>query len=214
MRRVSAYWIQTNRQNELNRVNALCRREKVMKNFESYLKDRYILVVDDEKNILETIEDILSASVLDFAMDYKTASEKIGQNRYDLAILDIMGVNGMKLLQEAVQRGIPAVMLTANAVNPEALMESVRKGAISYLPKESISDLDSLLGEILKAHEEGNPPWKLLFERLGSYFNRQFGSDWKDKNKAFWSDFNRTYQIGRGIQERLKSRDDIIGKGI
>ena len=185
-----------------------------MNDFGSCLKNRTILVVDDEKEILETIDDLLEHPELDFAGDYETASGKIDHRQYDLAILDIMGVNGMKLLEECVKREIPAIMLTAHAVTPKALMESIEKGAISYIPKESLADIESLTGEILSAHEKGNPTWKLLFERLGSYFNKQFGSGWKEKDRAFWDDFTRTYSISKGIRERLKARRDIIDKGI
>lgn len=174
---------------------------------ESILKGKRILAVDDEADILETIEDILDEVDLDTATDYEGASRKIRENPYDLAILDIMGVNGLKLLEEAVERGIPAVMLTAHAVNPETLMASIRKGAISYLPKETLSELDELLEVLLGAHEQGKPPWKLLFEKLGAYFDERFGADWKKADSQFWSEFSRTYQIGKGIQERLK-RDD------
>ena len=180
----------------------------------SVLKGKHILAVDDEEDILETIEDVLDEADLDLARDYKTASDKIKMTRYDLAILDIMGVNGLKLLEEAVERGIPTVMLTAHAINPETLMESIRKGAISYLPKETLSDLDVLLSELLSAHIQGQPTWQLLFEKLGDYFNERFGSDWKEKDKDFWSTFSRTYQVGKGIQERLKHDENIRDKGI
>ena len=181
---------------------------------ESVLKGKHILAVDDEEDILETIEDILDEANLDFAGDYKSASKKIKENRYDLAILDIMGVDGLKLLEEAVDREIPTVMLTAHAINPKTLMESIRKGAISYLPKETLSELDLLLNDILTAHEQGKPPWKLVFDKLGDYFNERFGSNWKEKDKDFWSDFSRTYQVSKGIQKRLLSDKNILDKGI
>jgi len=180
----------------------------------SYIKGKKILAVDDEQDILETIEDILEGAHLDTALDFETASRKIRETRYDLAILDIMGVNGLQLLEEAVERGIPTVMLTAHAINPETLMESIRKGAISYLPKETLAELDELLNRLLEAFERGEPPWKLLFERLGDYFDKRFGPDWKDKDRAFWSEFSRTYQIGKGIQERLRHDPRILEKGI
>jgi len=141
-----------------------------MANSESILKGKNILAVDDEEDILETIEDILDEADVDRASDYKSASKKIKENLYDLAVLDIMGVDGLKLLEEAVGRGIPTVMLTAHAINPETLMESIRKGAIAYLPKETLSELDKLLSDLLSAHEQGKPPWKLLFDKLGDYF--------------------------------------------
>lgn len=181
---------------------------------ESYLKGKHILAVDDEEDVLETIKDILDEATIDTARDYESASQKIKEKHYDLAILDIMGVNGLKLLEESIERGIPTVMLTAHAINPETLIKSIRMGAISYLPKETLAELDELLNDLLGAHERGEAPWKLLFEKLGEYFDERFGPDWKEKDQEFWSEFSRTYQIGKGIQERLKHDKRILDKGI
>ena len=180
----------------------------------AYLKGKRILAVDDESDILETIEDILDMAEVEVARDYPSASAKIRTGRYDLAILDIMGVNGLALLEEAVVKGIPTVMLTAHAVNPDTLMASIRKGAIAYLPKETLAELDQLLEALLAAQAAGKPPWKLLFDRLGDYFDERFGPDWKAKDKTFWSDFSRTWAVGRGIQERLKHDKRLLDKGI
>lgn len=178
---------------------------------ESYLKGKKILAVDDEQDILETIADILDGTTVDRASDFESAAAKIRQNRYDLAILDIMGVNGLELLEQTVAKGIPTVMLTAHAINPETLMESIRKGAISYLPKETLSELDELLNAILGAHQRGEPPWKLLFDKLGAYFNERFGADWKKQHDAFWKEFDQNFQVGRGIQQRLQHDERIRG---
>ena len=178
----------------------------------TFLAGKSILAVDDEVDILETIEDILEETKLDTAGTYESASKKIRKNTYDLVILDIMGVNGLQLLEESVARGFPTVMLTAHAINPDALMASIRKGAISYLPKESLADLDDLLDDILGAYERGEAPWKLLFDKLGAYFDERFGADWKKNDQAFWSDFDQTYEIGKGIQERLKKDKRILDK--
>ena len=180
----------------------------------SFLKGKHILAVDDEEDILETIVELLEDSDVETARDYESASKKIKKGRYDLVILDIMGVNGLQLLEEAVRREIPTVMLTAHAIGPETLMESIKKGAISYLPKESLVELDDLLNALLEAYHRGEPPWKLLFEKLGDYFDKRFGSEWKEKDREFWSNFSRSYQIGKGIQERLKHDRKIIDKGI
>lgn len=180
----------------------------------AHLDGKRILAVDDEADILETIEDILDMAHVDSARDYAGASEKIRNGRYDLAILDIMGVNGLVLLEEAVAQGIPTVMLTAHAINPDTLMSSIRKGAIAYLPKETLAELDELLEDLLAAQAAGKPPWKLLFDKLGTYFDERFGPDWKAKDKVFWSDFSRTWEVGRGIQERLKHDKRLLDKGI
>ena len=181
---------------------------------ESFLKGLRILAVDDEEDILETIKEILDEARVDTAREYQSASQKIKKQTYDLAILDIMGVDGLKLLEETVDRGIPTVMLTAHAISPETLMESIQKGAISYLPKEALADLDDLLNDLLGAYRKGDPPWKLLFEKLGDFFDKRFGSEWKAKDREFWSEFSRSYQVGKGIQERLKHDRKIIDKGI
>ncbi len=181
---------------------------------DSVLRGKRILVVDDEEDILATIEDLLAGAHIVTARDYETASRKIQEESFDLAVLDIMGVNGLQLLEEAVSRGIPTVMLTAHAIRPETLLESIRKGAISYLPKETLSQLDTLLSELFSAYEQGEPPWKLLFERLGDFFDQRFGPGWKDKDSEFWSSFSRTYQISRGIQERLRQDPRVRGRGI
>ena len=85
-----------------------------------------ILAVDDEEDVLDTIEEDLEFSHVDKASDYHAAKEKIAKEKYDLAILDIMGVDGLNLLQETVAKGIPTVMLTAHAMNADTLMTSNR----------------------------------------------------------------------------------------
>jgi len=179
-----------------------------------HLEGKRILAVDDEWDVLETIEDILDMCVVDTAGDYAGASRKITEEAYDLAVLDIMGVDGLRLLDECVARGIPAVMLTAHAINPETLMASIRKGAVSYLPKEKLAELDTYLDELMAHLEKGDPPWKLLFEKLGGYFDDRFGPGWKDQDEAFWSEFDRTYLVSKGAQARLMRDKRLLGKGI
>jgi len=115
----------------------------------SSIKGLSVLAVDDEKDILDTIEDVLDDAKVDRAEDYESASQKLKDTKYDLAVLDIMGVNGLELLVEAVNKGIPTVMLTAHAMNPETLKASINKGALAYLPKEELSRLDELVNELL-----------------------------------------------------------------
>ena len=142
----------------------------------SYFEGKKILAVDDEKDILEIICEELHMANVDTALSYQTASEKIKNNDYDLAILDIMGVDGLKLLEEAVEKKIPSVMLTAHAMNYEALMNSIQKGSISFLPKEKLGDFVGLLDMLLSAHDSGQSTWEILFDELGNYFDKKFGA--------------------------------------
>jgi len=181
---------------------------------ESLLRGKHILAVDDEEDILESIVEILNESVIDQARDYNNASKKIKVENYDLVILDIMGVNGLQLLEESVDRGFPTVVLTAHAFNPETLMESIQKGAISYLPKSKLSELDDLLNAIFGAFIRNEPTWKLIFDKLRDDFNKRWGPSWQERDQKFWSEFSRTYSIGKGIQERLKHDKRILDKRI
>ena len=150
---------------------------------ESPLKDKVVLVVDDEPDVLETVEEELDMCLIHKAGDYDTALQYLLSYTYDVVILDIMGVNGFELLKNAVSRGFPTVMLTAHALSPESLKKSIKLGAISFLPKEKISELASFLEDVVT--DGGKPVWQKLFDRLGDYFNKRFGPDWKEKDKFF-----------------------------
>jgi len=110
-----------------------------------HLNGLNVLAVDDEPDVLETIVDTLDTANVETATTFEEALHLIENKNYDLAILDIMGVNGLELLKKTVEKGIPTVMLTAHAISVETLLESIRLGAISYLPKEKLAELDSIL---------------------------------------------------------------------
>lgn len=150
---------------------------------ESPLKGKVVLVVDDEPDVLETVSEVLDMCLLHKAGDYDTALQYLLSYTYDIVILDIMGVNGFELLRTSVDRGFPTVMLTAHALSPESLKKSIKLGAVSFLPKEKMSQLDSYLEDVVLG--EGKPIWEKLFDRLGDYFNKKFGPDWREKDKFF-----------------------------
>ncbi len=155
----------------------------------SLIKGLSILAVDDEKDILDSIEDILDEAKIDRAQDYEVAQKKLKETKYDLAILDIMGVNGLDLLVEAVNKGIPTVMLTAHAMNPETLKASITKGALSYFPKEELTRLDEHVAEVLEGHRKGHSTWQLLFDKLGDYFEKNFVPGWAKDDPNFWKHY-------------------------
>ena len=150
---------------------------------DSPLKGKTILVVDDEPDVLETVEEELDMCILDKAQDFETALQYLSSYTYDIVILDIMGVNGFELLQNAVDRGFPTVMLTAHALTPEALKKSIKLGAVTFLPKDKMSDLRSFLEDVVLG--EGKPVWQKFFEKLGAYFNKHFGPDWVERDQFF-----------------------------
>ena len=164
---------------------------------EEILKGKRILIVDDEPDILETLVEILDACSIDTAPNFETAQKFLDKNHYDLAILDIMGVNGYELLKMTNERGVPALMLTAHAVNPENLVKSITGGARSYVPKDKISDIATYVADVLRTIEEGSDKPMAWFGKLEPYFDRKFGKNWKDKHKDFWKKFDKKYRATR-----------------
>jgi DNA-binding NtrC family response regulator len=150
---------------------------------DSPLKDKMVLVVDDEPDVLDSVEEELDMCVLHKAGDYDTALQYLLGYTYDIVILDIMGVNGFELLQQSVSRGFPTVMLTAHALTPEALKKSIKLGAVSFLPKEQMVDLRDHLEDVVLGTKR--QAWQKLFSKLGGYFNKRFGPDWKERDRFF-----------------------------
>lgn len=147
------------------------------------LKDKIVLVVDDEVDVTDTVEEVLDMCLIRKANDYDTARQYLMSYTFDVVILDIMGVNGFDLLKLSVKRGFPTVMLTAYALTPESLEKSIKLGAVSFLPKEKMGELDDFIADVVL--KGGQPVWEKLFESLGGFFNKRFGPDWKERNKFF-----------------------------
>ena len=158
------------------------------------IKGLRIIAVDDEPDILETIVDVLDGATVDCAKSYQEAIELLvpdeskgpAGEKYDVAVLDIMGVDGMGLLTKTVDQRIPTVMLTAHAMNPQTLKASILNGALSYLPKEELSNLDEHITDVLDAVEKGQSTWHRLFTRMGRFFERAYGPAWASDDPEFW----------------------------
>jgi CheY-like chemotaxis protein len=158
---------------------------------EPLLKNQRLLAVDDEPDVLSVIEeeihDACPQCKLDTATTYEEAVEKMVSWTYDLVILDIMGVRGFDLLEMAKGRNFPVAMLTAHALSPEALKQSIEMGARAYLPKEKLGGLVPFLEDVIRY--ESLPGWRRLFENLGDFFNKRFGPDWQKTDEKFWKQF-------------------------
>ncbi|MBI5250386.1 MAG: response regulator [Desulfomonile tiedjei] len=150
------------------------------------MKCKTILVVDDEPDVLETIVEVLERHQIQTAGTFGKALELLETQRYDMAILDVMGVKGLDLLATAVRKEIPAVMLTAPAMNPEYILKSMELGAVSYISKEDLAHLDALLAELLGVLERGESPWRHTMERLEPTLDERLPVGWKDEYKKLW----------------------------
>lgn len=145
-----------------------------------------ILLVDDEPDILHTLEQLLDVCHVVKATTFEEAKEHMEGEFFDMAILDIAGVDGYKLLEIANRHNILAVMLTANALSPDQVVKSFEEGAAYYVPKEEMVNMTTYLNDVLEAREKGTGLWSRWMSRFGSYFERKFGSKWREIDKEMW----------------------------
>ena len=148
------------------------------------LEGKRILIVDDEPDVLETLTDLLTICVVKTASTFDQARALLETQYFDIAILDIMGVEGYELLKICNAEKVIGVMLTAYAVTPENIKMSYNDGAASFVPKEEMTHITLFLNDILEAKEKGKNFWWKWFDRLADYCEKKFGPDWQ-KNHGF-----------------------------
>ncbi|MBW1775776.1 MAG: response regulator [Deltaproteobacteria bacterium] len=150
------------------------------------LQGKRILIVDDEPDVLETLAELLSMCDVVEASSFGAAEKAMNDDHFDIAVLDIMGVDGYKLLEIANKKKVTAVMLTANALSVEETKKSYLSGAALYIPKGEMENIVTLLNDVLEGREKGKSTWHRWWDRLGWYYDNRFGPDWKYSDKEFW----------------------------
>jgi DNA-binding NtrC family response regulator len=156
------------------------------------LEGKKLLIVDDEPDVTETLKDLLDMCAIDTAADFQTAEKLLNQNKYDVAVLDIMGVKGYDLLEIANKKGVPALMLTAHALSPEDFGKSISGGAKAYIPKEKMTEIAVFVADVLKAQQGDEKPYK-WFTRLKSFFEWKFGKEWLQTYREVRAEAERRY---------------------
>jgi len=160
------------------------------------LNDKRILVVDDEPDILETLEELLEDMfVVDPASSFEEAVSFLKNNTYDVAILDIMGVRGYDLLEATHALGIPTLMLTAHALSPDNLKKSIELGADAYIPKDKMVDINLYVEDVLISRQDKRKNNFKWYARLRPLFDEFFGEGWKDPEKQFWDEFDKKHVV-------------------
>ncbi len=123
-----------------------------------------ILVVDDEKNILELVRFNLEREGYEvlMALDGAHGLELARKEKPDLIVLDVMlpGMNGLEVCQElyrdATTKSIPVIMLSARAEELDRVL-GLEMGADDYVtkpfsPRELVARIKARLR---RAHDEG-----------------------------------------------------------
>ncbi len=140
---------------------------------------RRILVIDDEVDIRESLELLLSAEdyVVDLAENATTGLQKFEAGSYDLILLDLMmpDRSGLEVLADIRQRDreTPVFMMTAFG-SVEVAVRALKGGANDYFPKPW--DNEKLLIEIARMIDKGqlereNTQLKRAFKQRYSFPN-------------------------------------------
>ena len=150
-------------------------------------KNKKILIVDDEPDVLESLIELLDMYKIDTASAFEEGKKLLENQDYDLAILDIMGVKGFDLLEIANLQKIPAIILTANALSEESLKKSAKNGAAYFVPKDKMFDIEIYVTDVFTALKKKKSTWEKFFDRLGDFYDARFhGTNWREDEKAFW----------------------------
>jgi CheY-like chemotaxis protein len=153
---------------------------------EKVIRGKYVLIVDDEKDVLGTLTELLDMCRLDTALSFGDAKKLMEENKYDLVVLDIMGVNGYELLKIANSQKIPALMLTAHALSSEHLKRSAEGGAAYYAPKDKIEEIATFMVDVFESIDAGRSPWEKLIDRLGGFYDKKFhGTEWRKQKEEY-----------------------------
>jgi DNA-binding NtrC family response regulator len=150
------------------------------------LQGKKVLIVDDEPDVLDSLEELLYMCETVKVSNFHEAKEQLENHHFDIAVVDIMGVDGFKLLGIANKKEVTTVMLTAHAKSPENIIKSYKEGAASYLPKEKMSNITTFLNDILEAKKIGKDPWWRWLARLANFWRNEFGPNWQHPDKEFW----------------------------
>ncbi|MCQ2976100.1 MAG: sigma-54 dependent transcriptional regulator [Bacteroidales bacterium] len=130
-----------------------------------------ILIIDDERSIRNTLQDILQYEnhVVELAQDGFEGLEKFQNNKYDIVLCDIKmpKMDGLEVLSKIMTMGTdtPVVMISGHGTVDTAV-EAIKKGAYDFIEKPL--DLNRLLVIIKNATEkkEHIAEIKVLKQRL------------------------------------------------
>lgn len=136
--------------------------------------------------------ELLDMCKIDPASSFEEGKKRLEAERYDIAILDIMGVEGFELLKVANKCGTPALMLTAHGLSEENLKKSAEEGACYYAPKEKMNEIHLFVADVFEALEKNKSPWEKFFERLAGYYDKRFhGTKWREQQSEWLSFYTR-----------------------
>ena len=116
----------------------------------------YILVIDDEKSIRNTLQEILEYEnhKVELATNGPEGIELVEKNEFDVVLCDIKmpEMDGIEVLERIIEKShdIPVIMISGHG-NIDTAVEAIKKGAYDFIEKPL--DLNRLLVTVRNAME-------------------------------------------------------------
>ncbi|MCX7966157.1 MAG: sigma-54 dependent transcriptional regulator [Syntrophorhabdaceae bacterium] len=119
------------------------------------MKKGKILIIDDERSLLESFEMFLSEKgyVIECAMNAQEGLSKSRSFRPDVIILDVRlpDMNGIDLIEKLKERECPIIIITAFH-DMETTIKAVKSGAFEYIPKPiDVEELENAIEKAFKS---------------------------------------------------------------
>ena len=118
-----------------------------------------VLVVDDEENVLKSVQKVIRSKYKDFEIELSNSPfnglEKLKKKKYNLIITDLMmpGMDGLELIKNiySIDSQVKIIMITGYATMKTALL-AMREGANKYISKpftkvELLAAIDEVLAD-------------------------------------------------------------------
>ncbi|MBT8342585.1 MAG: universal stress protein [Desulfatitalea sp.] len=110
----------------------------------SMLDGLSILLVDDDPDVMESVENVLDMCIVYKASDANTAFKFLQRRSFDIVLLDVAGVNGWEILKLSVDKGFLTVIFTSQ-IQMDKDFDIAGHNCVGFLLKENISELKDYL---------------------------------------------------------------------
>jgi DNA-binding response OmpR family regulator len=177
-----------------------------------------VLVIDDEKDLLELVRYNLEKEHLDVitASDGASGLEIGLQHKPDLVVLDLMmpGMNGMEVCKQlradARTRAVPIIMLTAKASETDKIV-GLEMGADDYITKPfSVRELVARVRAVLRRVGSGVEEVQVIRRGLLTIDTDRHEVLWDQQKVTLTATEFRILEYLANRPERVLSRDAII----
>ena len=138
---------------------------------DSIMKNKIVLAFDMQTELLLILEEEILNKCPEYRLDIASTCEDARQLMlmftYDLVVSDIMTFPGSGLADLTLTSDIPVLILSNNAMNPEAMSQFNALNIKTFLSKKDIYNIVPVIEQVLNS--EDLPNWKQDLEKVWNF---------------------------------------------